>query len=176
MWKQLLDVEGGGAGGILGWIGGLFGMGGESAGPMAGLGSMRGFFSNHDGGLAGVEGRVVMADPAVFSFANRYHYGGLGGLKPDEVPAVLQRYEEILPVTDPRHRWNGGRQAGGHATFIIYADQNTDAASIEMAIDRGLDRRAEEFASRSVAVTRASIMDELDRGGPLRHQVRQAAR
>jgi uncharacterized protein (UPF0335 family) len=36
----------------------------------------------------------------------RYHTGGLAGLKPDEVPAVLLKNEEVLTRDDPRHRDN----------------------------------------------------------------------
>jgi hypothetical protein len=38
----------------------------------------------------------------------RYHTGGIAGLKADEVPAVLKRGEEVLTQADPRHRDNQG--------------------------------------------------------------------
>ena len=40
-----------------------------------------------------------------------------GGLRHDEVPAILQRGEELLPRSDPRHRWNFGQIARRWARF-----------------------------------------------------------
>ena len=63
-----------------------------------------------------------MVNPGVFSAAVRYHTGGIGGLAPDEVPAILQEGEEILTEQDARHRNNlGKRGSGGRRTRIINA-------------------------------------------------------
>ena len=51
--------------------------------------------------------------------APRYHDGGLAGLKPDEVPAVLRRGEEVLTANDPRHRNNGGGLAPAPAQVTV---------------------------------------------------------
>lgn len=50
----------------------------------------------HQGGLVGgpAQGRLVPA--AAFVHAARYHAGGYAGLRPDEVPAILQRGERVL--------------------------------------------------------------------------------
>lgn len=62
----------------------------------------------------GVIGRDVMqtraVNPAWFLNAARYHIGGIAGLRPDEQAAILQKNEEVLTTSDPRHRWNGGGQ------------------------------------------------------------------
>ncbi|MGP6089742.1 phage tail tape measure C-terminal domain-containing protein [Antarctobacter jejuensis] len=62
------------------------------------LGGLGGVFANvfHAGGEVGARapGRVVPA--AVFAGAPRMHGGGWAGLKPDEVPAILQRGERVL--------------------------------------------------------------------------------
>jgi tape measure domain-containing protein len=53
----------------------------------------------HKGGLAGHDGyghgRAV--SPSLFAGAKRYHRGGIAGLQPGEVPAILQRGEVVLP-------------------------------------------------------------------------------
>jgi hypothetical protein len=53
----------------------------------------------HDGGVAGRDGyghgRAVPA--SVFSGAPRYHQGGVAGLRPGEVPAILEKGERIIP-------------------------------------------------------------------------------
>lgn len=85
---------GGFGGGLAGFIGGLFG-------------------KHHDGGIAGSPTQFGVVSPAVFSQAMRYHSGGLAGLAPDEVPAILRKGEEVLTESDARHRKNGGRNAPG---------------------------------------------------------------
>lgn len=53
----------------------------------------------HSGGVAGSDGyghgRAV--SPSVFAGAKRYHRGGVAGLQPGEVPAILQKGEVVLP-------------------------------------------------------------------------------
>lgn len=63
----------------------------------------------HSGGIAGEGGTIRSGlSPLLFAAAPRYHGGGIAGLAPDEVPAVLRKGEEVLPENDPRHRNNGG--------------------------------------------------------------------
>lgn len=53
----------------------------------------------HSGGVAGSagygHGRAV--SPAMFAGAPRYHSGGVAGLRPGEIPAILQRGEVVIP-------------------------------------------------------------------------------
>lgn len=87
-------------------------------------GGLFSFLSFHTGGVVGAagEGGTRMVNPGVFSAAVRYHTGGIGGLAPDEVPAILQEGEEILTEQDARHRNNlGKRGSGGRRTRIINA-------------------------------------------------------
>jgi hypothetical protein len=107
-----LGGAGGGTsgGGFFGALLGLFGMGGgaSAAGtlgtaqgslgfdPYAGL--MGGAAFIHKGGIAGYTLDHRMIDPAVFYRAERYHGGGMpGGLRGDEIPAILQRGETVIP-------------------------------------------------------------------------------
>lgn len=64
----------------------------------------------HGGGVIGqTVGRMRTGlSPLIFGAAPRYHSGGIAGLGPNEVPAVLQKGEEVLTRSDPRHRANGG--------------------------------------------------------------------
>lgn len=72
----------------------------SSGGALGGFGaSFASFF--HTGGVVGQDGFKKGIIP-------RYHTGGIAGLNPDEVPAVLQKGEEVLTANDPRHRNNGG--------------------------------------------------------------------
>lgn len=75
----------------------------------------------HGGGVAGkdgyVHGRAV--SPSTFAGAKRYHTGGVAGLMPGEVPAILQRGEVVLPRGT---KAGGGQQV--HVTVGVSADNN----------------------------------------------------
>jgi hypothetical protein len=83
-------IGGGGIGGILGT---LFGGGGASA--TMGVGGLAAI--HHSGGVAGGGNVMRSVMPAMFLGAPRYHNGGIAELAPDEVPAILQRGERIIP-------------------------------------------------------------------------------
>ena len=44
----------------------------------------------------------------MFASAPRFHSGGFPGLKPNEVPLVAKKGEEVLTENDPRNALNGG--------------------------------------------------------------------
>lgn len=76
----------------------------------------------HTGGVVGSGGRRVQVDPSVFLAAPKYHSGGIAGLKPGEVPAVLQKGEEVLTQNDPRHAYNGGKSGGSSVRIVNVID------------------------------------------------------
>ncbi|WWT40011.1 hypothetical protein [Nostoc phage Nsp-JY10] len=84
----------------------------------------------HSGGVAGKDGyghgRAV--SPSVFSGAKRYHSGGVAGLAPDEVPAILQRGEIVIP--------RGGKMRGGAETITVNlaADRSVIAETADQRI------------------------------------------
>lgn len=86
--QQLLSMPSlGGGGGFGGFLSGI-------------LGSIF-----HQGGVVGQGGPKRNVNPAVFAGAPRYHSGGVAGLRPGEVPAILQKGEIVLP------KGAGARQA-----------------------------------------------------------------
>jgi hypothetical protein len=73
----------------------------------------------HSGGIAGNDNYPHRAvSPAVFAGAPRYHGGGIAGLKPDEVPAILQRGERVLPR---------GAKATSDGSISVTIQNNFDA-------------------------------------------------
>jgi tape measure domain-containing protein len=62
----------------------------------------------HTGGLVGPGLSQRTVNPAIFAGAMRFHSGGIPGLRPNEVPTILERNEEVLTENDPRHIFNGG--------------------------------------------------------------------
>lgn len=104
---KLIDVglnavfSGGGLGGLLG--------GGGKGGLLGGM-IIPGIL--HSGGVAGSDGygHGRSVSPKAFAGAKRYHKGGVAGLVPGEVPAILQRGEVVLP--------RGTKMGGGGKTDI----------------------------------------------------------
>jgi len=62
------------------------------------LGGAGGIFANilHAGGMVGSPGPGRMIPALAFANAPRMHAGGWAGIKPDEVPAILQKGERVL--------------------------------------------------------------------------------
>lgn len=84
---------------------------GGGAGGEGGIGGWIAGWANkfHSGGVVGKgSSQRGYVNPAVFAAAIRYHTGGIAGLKPNEVPAILKRGEEVLTENDPRHVNNSG--------------------------------------------------------------------
>lgn len=109
------------------FTGGNGGIGGAVAQGLNGL-------FNHTGGIVGREGTRKTVSPTAFLGAIRYHSGGIAGLKPDEVPTVLQKGEEVLTRDDPRHRYNQRSEGQSEGVRIINA---IDSSSI---VSEGLNK------------------------------------
>ena len=60
-----------------------------------------------------------MVPALAFAGAPRMHSGGWAGLRPDEVPAILQRGERVLSRREAAGYGNGGN--GGNVTVNINA-------------------------------------------------------
>lgn len=79
--------------------------------------------SMHTGGVVGQDtGRRRNVSPSWFTHAQRFHTGGLPGLKSDEVPAVLQKGEEVIAKGDPRNILNGGANSGVNISITNAVD------------------------------------------------------
>lgn len=78
----------------------------------------------HSGGTAGSGGVRRTIDASAYLGAPRYHVGGIAGLAPGEIPAVLMKGEEVLTEDDPRHVANGGGQMGTSVKIINGVDES----------------------------------------------------
>jgi len=92
------------------------------------LGGAGGLFADilHSGGTVGMAGGRRMVPAMAFANAPRMHSGGWAGLKPDEVPAILQRGERVL----------SRREAAG------YGQGQSSAPAVNVTI---MSRDAESF-------------------------------
>jgi len=132
LWRAAFPTGGGGAGLL-----GLFGLGGNN--NLAGASStyMMGGYTVpvfHKGGIVGQSGgerRYI--HPAYFDGAPRYHSGGMAGLRPDEVPAILQRGEMVIPKSGIR-----GPNSGGISVNMPISVQGGGEADTMNAVRKGI--------------------------------------
>lgn len=130
-------------------------MGPSGAGGGGGwMGAIGSFVSSlfHTGGVVGTNAGTRRTLPAhTWAVAPRYHGGGIAGLAPGEVPAVLMAGEEVLTEDNPRHIKNAGRSVGGLSVVNnvqISGAQGDDAQAAEAArsltdtINASIDRWA----------------------------------
>jgi phage-related minor tail protein len=106
--QGLAGIFGGGGGGLFG--GGLFGL-------------------FHRGGLVGEAPPAVRPiDPAAFAGAPRYHGGGIAGLQPDEIPAILKRGEAVLTERQMAAMGDRSKAAdGGRPVTVVMNITTPDA-------------------------------------------------
>ena len=107
-----------------------------------GVSWLKGLVTMHNGGTVGGANGWSQSAPAVaFAGAPRFHGGGLPGLAADEVPAILQRGEEVLAKNNPRNILNGGgTQQGQPAAPQPFTIVNTFKP--EEVVAAGLSDRA----------------------------------
>lgn len=113
--QAILNAIGGGSGGGAGAGGG--GVGGSIASIISGL-------FRHDGGMVGSGGGFKSAPAAAFGPGTyRYHVGGIAGLKPGEIPAVLKRGEVVDPGDGSVFgEVFGGKQGAGSLKIVNVFD------------------------------------------------------
>lgn len=131
-----------------GLFSGMF-KGGSSGGGLFGGAIIPGIL--HSGGVAGRDGyghgRAV--SPSVFAGAKRYHKGGIAGLQPGEVPAILQRGEVVIP--------KGGAVGGGMSVNITLSPViDNRGASVEAVArtQQQLDKLKAELPAHVTAAVR----------------------
>ena len=89
----------------------------------------------HSGGIVGEGGASRRVPGYIFAGAARYHDGGITGLKPGEVPAILNRGEEVLTANDPRHAANGGGAAGQISIRSVIVDDRGNIGDFMSSAD-----------------------------------------
>lgn len=133
-----------GAGKLLGLVGG-----GVPTGPDAEDLGVINSFEFHRGGVVGSGGRPRAASAAAFLDARRYHRGGVAGLAPDEVPAILQRGETVLP--------RGASAGGGRTVINVYSTHNHHYSAVDATgMDALLRRHAGTIADINLQTVKRS--------------------
>jgi hypothetical protein len=134
IWNSIFGALGGGSGG--GLLGSLLHLGGSST-VGAGLGIAGAVL--HDGGIAGADGYSSgrMFPASTWSNAPRYHLGI------DEVPAILQRGERVIPANQ-----NMGAANGNGGTVI---NNYIDAKGGEIGVEAKIAKAQTDFSRNELA-------------------------
>ncbi|MGS4948044.1 phage tail tape measure C-terminal domain-containing protein [Meridianimarinicoccus sp. RP-17] len=109
-------------------------LGGAFGGAAGGGGLLAGLF--HSGGVVGETGAARMMPAAALAMAPRYHSGGMAGLRPDEVPAILQRGEMVLSRAQLRamgREERGGGNASDRPVHVVFNITTPDAGSFRLS-------------------------------------------
>lgn len=126
------------------------------------MGGVAGASVFHSGGVVSGSSANRSRDvsPNWFANAPRFHDGGLPGLKRDEVPAILQKGEQVLSKDDPNNILNGaGQQSSGPAQPMGVKIVNTfDSADV---VSQGLSTAAGEQAVINVVKSNRSAIKNL---------------
>jgi hypothetical protein len=116
---------------------------------MSSIGSFFAAAVHHTGGMVGAGGGATrMVSPLAFLGAPRFHSGGIAGLASDEVPAILQRGETVLPR---------GQAPGARPDNVKITIENRGTP--QKAIDSQVSFDPEAMVVKV-------IIDDVMRGGP----------
>ncbi|MCC0067113.1 MAG: hypothetical protein H6896_08900 [Rhodovulum sp.] len=121
---------------------GLFTAAGGGGGGLLGGAIIPGIL--HRGGVVGRDGyghgRAMPA--SIFADAPRYHGGGVAGLKPNEVPAVLERGEQVIP------KGQTAQPSGAQAVHVTVGIASDSALNL-MPYVKDVSQRAAEGQVRA---------------------------
>lgn len=125
--------------------------------------------SKHTGGVIdGARGNARRVAPWIFQGAQVLHSGGLAGLMANEVPAILERGEEVLTADDPRHRNNLRGGVGGPLIGNFNVSVNMDGVGAGQG-DEGMARRLAAMLKNAIE---QKLADEMRPGGMLQNVAR----
>ncbi len=110
----------------------------------------------HAGGLVGAGGPSRAVPTLAFADAPRMHAGGWAGLKPDEVPAILQRGERVLSRRQVA-QGDGTKGAPGVSISI-------DARGAQMGVAEQIDAKLRAAIPQIERIAKQAVADGRRRG------------
>jgi hypothetical protein len=113
----------------------------------------------HAGGMVGAPGPGRMVPALAFVGAPRMHSGGWAGLRPDEVPAILQRGERVLSRREVASGMGGGGTSGVSISI--------DARGAQSGVAEEIDARLRAAIPEIARLAKASVADGRRRGHAL---------
>jgi lambda family phage tail tape measure protein len=138
-------------------LSGVFGGGIFGGGAVAATNPMVNASIWHAGGMVAAGASMRAVQVTAFADAPRLHAGGWAGLKPDEVPAILQRGERVLNRREAAGYGRGAR-AGTGVTV------NIDARGAQMGVAEQIDARLRAAIPEIARIAKESVADGRRRG------------
>jgi hypothetical protein len=115
---------------------------------------------SHAGGMVGLSGHTRAVPAAVFAGAPHMHAGGWAGLRPDEVPTILQRGERVLNRREAADYSRGGGVGPGISIQI-------DARGAQMGVAEQIDLKLRAALPEIARIAKQSVADSRRRGHAL---------
>ncbi|WP_246032525.1 phage tail tape measure C-terminal domain-containing protein [Thalassobius vesicularis] len=112
---------------------------------------------SHAGGIVGLSGHTRQVPAMTFAGAPRMHSGGWAGLRPDEVPTILQRGERVLNRREAADYGRGGSSGSGVTV-------NIDARGAQMGVAEQIDARLRAAIPEIARIAKESVADGRRRG------------
>ncbi|MEN8676531.1 MAG: phage tail tape measure C-terminal domain-containing protein, partial [Alteriqipengyuania sp.] len=112
---------------------------------------------SHAGGIVGLSGHTRQVPAMAFADASRMHSGGWAGLRPDEVPTILQRGERVLSRREAA-RFGSSANAGGGVTV------NIDARGAQIGVAEQIDAKLRAAIPEIARIAKESVADGRRRG------------
>jgi len=111
---------------------------------------------SHSGGIVGVSGHTRSLPASAFAGAPKMHSGGWAGLRPDEVPTILQRGERVLNSREAAGYGNAG-SAGGMSISI-------DARGAQMGVAEQIELKLRAAVPEIARIATQNVADNRRRG------------
>jgi hypothetical protein len=115
---------------------------------------------SHAGGSVGLSGHSRSVPALAFAGAPRMHGGGWAGLKPDEVPTILQRGERVLNRREAAHY---SRRGGPNIGVSVHID----ARGAQKGVAEEIDARLSAAMPRIRRAAIEAVASKRQRGYPL---------
>lgn len=112
---------------------------------------------SHAGGMVGLSGHSRSVPTLAFAAAPRMHAGGWAGLRPDEVPTILQRGERVL---NRREAADYGRSGSSGAVVTL----NIDARGAQTGVAEQIDLKLRAAIPQIVRLATQTVADSRRRG------------
>ncbi len=115
----------------------------------------------HNGGIVGNGGPSRSVSSSMFAGAARYHSGGMAGLKPNEVPAILQRGEMVIP------RNQVGSMGGSNISNAFNVTVQVSGGTGGAQDGSGAEKIGKEVATQLEMMVTGVIQKQMRPGGML---------
>lgn len=112
---------------------------------------------SHAGGVVGLSGHSRSVPTLAFAAAPRMHAGGWAGLRPDEVPTILQRGERVLNRREAADYERSGSSGVG-------VTLNIDARGAQMGVAKQIDLKLRAAIPQIARLATQTVADSRRRG------------